>query len=212
MTQKSTKAYNRALVYRREGSISTVFRGSLFVACIGVIDLVSSIGIPANGDVVTDWNTAALNAIRAGRTAPPIASRSLAILHISIYDAVNGIARTHEPYLVQSVAPSSASREAAASAAAHRVLGNLFPAAAFVDIFDTLHADSLEAIPDGPQKAAGIVWGEFVANQTLAARANDGSDAIVPPPGGAVRACGCRLLRPLLHICCRNGDSSRRLQ
>ncbi len=163
--------------------MNAFFRGFIFIACIGAINLASSIGIPANGDVVTDWNTAALNAIRAGSTAPPIASRSLAILHVSIYDAVNGIARTHEPYLVQSSASASASREAAASAAAHEALVNLFPAGA--SSFDMVHAAILAGIPDGPQKTAGIVWGEFVANQILAARANDGFDAIVPPPGGS---------------------------
>jgi PAP2 superfamily len=141
------------------------------------------IGTLVRADVVTDWNNAALDAIRAGSTAPPIASRSLAILHISIYDAVNGIARTHEPYLVQSEVPASASRQAAASAAAHEALVNLFPAAAAT--FDALHAAILATIPDGPQKAAGIVWGEFVAGQILASRANDGSDAIVLPPGGS---------------------------
>jgi PAP2 superfamily len=141
------------------------------------------IGTLAHADVVTDWNSAALDAIRAGRTAPPIASRSLAILHVSIYDAVNGIARAHEPYLVQSAVAASASRQAAASAAAHEALVNLFPAAAAS--FDALHAAILAAIPDGLHKIAGIVWGEFVANQILAARANDGSNAIVPPPGGS---------------------------
>src|SRR6059036_1761589 len=141
------------------------------------------IGTLAHADVVTEWNNAALDAIRAGHTPPPIASRSLAILHVSIYDAVNGIARTHEPFLVQSAVPASASREAAASAAAHDALVNLFPAAA--SSFDALHAAILATIPDGPQKVAGIVWGEFVANQILAARANDGSDAIVLPPGGS---------------------------
>src|SRR5439155_18489685 len=89
-------------------------------------------------DVVTDWNNAALDAIRDGSTAPPIASRSLAILHAAIYDAVNGIDRTHEYYLVPSAVPASASREAAASAAAHGALVNLFPASA--STFDTLHA------------------------------------------------------------------------
>jgi len=163
--------------------MSAFFRGLIFIAWVGAINLVSSIGTPANADVVTDWNTAALNAIRGGSTAPPIASRRLAILHVSIYDAVNGIARTNEPYLVQSSAPSSASREAAASAAAHQALVNLFPAAA--SSFDALHAAILAAIPNGPQKTAGIVWGEFVANQILAARANDGSDALVPPPDGS---------------------------
>jgi PAP2 superfamily len=163
--------------------MNAVFRGLIFIVCTGAINLASSLGTPANGDVVTDWNNAALDAIRAGRTAPPIASRSLAIVHVSIYDAVNGIDRTHEPYLVQSEVPASASREAAASAAAHEVLINLFPTAA--SSFDALHAAILAAIPNGPQKAAGIVWGEFVGTQILASRANDGSDAVVPPPGGS---------------------------
>jgi hypothetical protein len=109
---------------------------------------------------------------------PPIATRSLAILHVSIYDAVNGIARTHEPYLVQSALRASASLEAAANSAAHEVLVNLFPAAA--SSLDALDAAILAGIPDGPQKTAGIVWGEFVANQILAARASDGFDAMVP--------------------------------
>ena len=164
-------------------SKNTTILPVLIAAFIGVINLGSSIAIPASADVVTDWDNAALDAIRAGNTAPPIASRSLAILHASIYDAVNGIARTHEPYLVESAVQRSASREAAASAAAHQALANLFPAN--VASFDALHAAILAAIPDGPQKTAGIVWGEFVANQILAARANDGSDAIVPPPGGS---------------------------
>ena len=160
-----------------------VAEGSLFVACIGVINLVSIIGIPASADVVTDWNNAALDAIRADRTAPPIASRSLAIVHVAIYDTVNGIARTHEPYLVPSAVSSSASRVAAASAAAHQALVSLFPN--HTSTFDALHSAILAGIPNGPQKTNGITWGEFVASQILAARANDGSNAIVQPPGGS---------------------------
>src|SRR4030095_15821588 len=105
--------------------MGSIVRSSLFVTCVGIINLVSAISIPARADVVTDWNNAALDAIRAGRTAPPIASRNLAILHAAIYDAVNGIARTHEEYLVPSAVAASASREAAASAAAHQTLVNL---------------------------------------------------------------------------------------
>ena len=160
-----------------------IIRGSLFVACVGVINLASVIGIPARGDVVTDWNNAALDTIRADRIAPPIASRSLAIVHVAIYDAVNGIARTHEPYLVPSAVPASASREAAASAAAYQTLVSLFPN--HTSTFDALHAAILAGIPNSPQKTHGITWGEFVASQILAARANDGSNAIVQPPGGS---------------------------
>jgi hypothetical protein len=163
--------------------MNTLIRTPLVIVYIAAITLVSGIDLPVRADVATDWNNTALDAIRAGNTAPPVASRSLAILHASIYDAVNGIARTHEPYLVQSAVSGSASREAAASAAAHKALVNLFPANA--DSFDALHATILAGIPNGPQKTAGVVWGEFVANQILAARANDGSNAIVPPPGGS---------------------------
>jgi len=163
--------------------MNTLLKTSLFIAYLTAINLASSIAVPARADVVNDWNNAALDAIRAGSTAPPVASRSLAILHASIYDAVNGIARTHETYLVPSAVPAGASRPAAASAAAHLALVNLFPANA--SSFDALHAAILAGIPDSPQKTAGIVWGEFVANQILAARANDGWNATVLPPGGS---------------------------
>src|SRR5206468_10936657 len=110
---------------------------------INILVLIStlSIGSAAYSDVVTDWNAAALNVIRANGTPPPIASRALAILHASIYDAVNGIDRTHEAYFVQSAAPASASKEAAASAAAHKVLVTLFPINA--PSFDDLNATTL---------------------------------------------------------------------
>jgi hypothetical protein len=160
-----------------------VVRGLFFVAFIGVINLGSSIAIPASADVVTDWNNAALDAIRTDRTAPPIASRNLAIVHVAIYDAVNGIARTHERYLVPSAVPASASRVAAATAAAHQTLVTLFPN--HTSTFDALHSAILAAIPNSPQKTHGITWGEFVGSQILAARANDGSNAIVQPPGGS---------------------------
>jgi hypothetical protein len=138
--------------------------------------------LSVQADVVTDWNTAALIAIRSDRTTPPQASRNLAILHASIYDAVNGISRTHQPYLVQSTVPASASKEAAASAAAHKVLSTLFPAHAAE--FDTLHESTLAQIPNGPREKKGLAWGAAVATQVLAQRANDGSAATVAAPIG----------------------------
>ena len=60
----------------------------------------------AGADVVTDWNKAALDAIRADRTPPPRALRNLAILHASIYDAVDGMSRTHKAYFVLSAVPA----------------------------------------------------------------------------------------------------------
>jgi hypothetical protein len=80
-----------------------------------------------HSDPVTDWNTAMLNAIRSANTPPPAAARNLAILHVSIYDAVNGIRRTFESYLATGNVAASASAEAAAAAAGYKVLSTLYP-------------------------------------------------------------------------------------
>jgi len=131
----------------------------------------------AAADVVTDWNTAALNAIRARNTPPPAASRNLAILHASIYDAVNGILRTHTSYFVTGQVPASTSLEAAAAAAAHHVLVSLYPT--LQADFDALYNQSLATVRDGPQKDHSIVWGRFVATSILQWRSTDGSGKIV---------------------------------
>jgi hypothetical protein len=128
-------------------------------------------------DVVTDWNEAALNAIRASNTPPPAASRTLAILHTAIYDAVNGILRTHTPYLVTGQVPASTSPEAAAAAAAHYVLGSLYPS--LQAGFDATYIHALANIKDGPQKASGIAWGAFVASLLLNVRSTDGSGTLI---------------------------------
>jgi hypothetical protein len=150
-----------------------------------VLAVALALGTPAAvfADTVTAWNSAALDSIRTNRTAPPIAARTLAILHIAMFDAVNGIARTHEPFFVESAVPASASREAAASAAAHRVLTALFPGDAAA--FDELHQADRAAIPGSPHKARGLAWGAAVADRILVWRASDNSDALVSPPAGS---------------------------
>jgi PAP2 superfamily protein len=140
---------------------------------------------PASADVVTDWNGVMLDAIRVDRTAPPKASRAMAIVHVSIFDAVNGVLGGFTPFHVTDHAPAGASPEAAAAAAAHKALVALFPAQRAT--FDAALATSLAAIPDGAAKTAGIAWGEAVADQILALRADDHAGDVVTaffPTGG----------------------------
>jgi hypothetical protein len=142
--------------------------------------------VQARADVVIDWDNVLLNAIRTDKTPPPKASRDMALVHVSIYDAVNGILGGYSPYHVTASAPAGASAEAAAAAAAHKVLVALFPAQQAA--FDTALTASLAAIPDGVAKTSGISWGESVAAEILALRAGDHAAEFVSPffPTGAV--------------------------
>jgi hypothetical protein len=129
-----------------------------------------------DSDVVLDWNAATLNAIEAdGSLSPVQAARNLAVVHAAVYDAVNAIDRSYTPYRVE-VDPSDvadASPEAAAAAAAHQVLVDLFPEQR--ESFDRQLSRSLAEIPDGESKSQGIELGEDVAEQILAWRSTDGS-------------------------------------
>ncbi len=129
-------------------------------------------------DVITDWNTAALDAIRIDRSAPPIASRNLAMLHTAMFDAVNGITRTHQPYLVTGHVPAKASVVAAASAAAYNMLVAAYPGQQ--TNFAAVYVAAISSVPNSPHKDAGTTWGETVARAVLQSRTNDGSAVTVP--------------------------------
>jgi hypothetical protein len=136
--------------------------------------------ITGRADLVIDWNNNALDAIRAASTPPPRSSRNLAITHAAIYDAVNGITRTHRPYYVTGTAPFGASKEAAVAAAAYTVLFTLYTN---VNIQTTnlavRYSNSLAGIPDGQAKTDGILWGQAVGTALLTLRASDGSTNVV---------------------------------
>jgi membrane-associated phospholipid phosphatase len=123
-------------------------------------------------DVVLRWNETTLTAIKADRTSPPMAARNLAIVHGAIYDAVNGIYRTHRAYYVDSQPPEGTCVEAAAAIAAHRALVALYPRQ--VELFDTALDATLDDIAEGPAKANGIAMGKQVAEKILAWRRDDG--------------------------------------
>jgi hypothetical protein len=125
-------------------------------------------------DVVIRWNRVTLEAIRAGRTPPPLAARNLAMVHVAIYDAVNAIYRTHEIYRVRAVAAVGTSPEAAAAAAAYHVLAALYPRQR--EAFDAALRSSLADVPPGRARDDGLDLGRFVAEQIVAWRQDDGAD------------------------------------
>jgi hypothetical protein len=139
----------------------------------------------AETDMVLDWNAHAANAIVgiAGQR-PERGLIRLAMVHVAIYDAVNAIeGYPFRPYGVTPNVVAPASPEAATAAAAHDVLVALFPAQQ-ADL-EAKYATSLGLIADGPAKANGIAVGQQTAAGTLALRANDGRDAVVPYTPGS---------------------------
>jgi membrane-associated phospholipid phosphatase len=125
---------------------------------------------------VVQWNRALLVIVRTPKAQPATIhpTRSFAIMHAAIYDAVNAIDRTHNPYLVRLTGVSRfASQDAAADTAAHAVLVTLYPS--FQTTLDAQLQQLLAQIPDGADKAEGIRIGQTVADRILAVRSNDGS-------------------------------------
>lgn len=130
-----------------------------------------------SGNLINRWNHLLLNAIKTEKTAPPVAARNMAMVHTAIYDTVNSITQTYQPYAVRISANPNTSLEAAISTAAHRVLVDLYPQEKAV--FDTALATSLEKITENQARQEGIILGETVANQILDLRKNDGSNSII---------------------------------
>jgi hypothetical protein len=129
----------------------------------------------AGADVVTEWNEIAGATAAAGRHGASDASRTTALTHAAVFDAVNAIEARYTPYKITVAAPPGASSEAAAVAAAHAVLVRLYPAQKTT--LDQAYAKSLGRIPYERAKTDGIAVGEKVGAEMVALRANDGANA-----------------------------------
>src|SRR6266699_3116929 len=77
-----------------------------------------------SGAIVIAWNKELLHIVKTPGAQPATVhpTRSFAILHAAIYDAVVSITRDAPPYLFSVPAPSSARPDAAAAKAGHDIL------------------------------------------------------------------------------------------
>ena len=133
--------------------------------------LASAATAASSPDPVLEWNAIMVNTTATQN--PFFQARYAAITQLAVFEAVNAIDKDFEPYLGTITAPSGASADAAAVAAAHAVLENYFPDDA--SALDTAYATSLASIPDGSAKQSGIKVGEAAAAALIGLRAADGS-------------------------------------
>ncbi|MBE1493868.1 hypothetical protein H4696_000968 [Amycolatopsis lexingtonensis] len=142
---------------------------------------------PGGADVVLAWNRELLTIVRTTGLQPATVhpTRSFALLHAAIHDAVVATTGTGRPYLFTVDVPGQAAPEASAAQAAHDVLAALYPARA--GELAALLASQLAEVPRAAARDAGVRAGRLVARLLLGLRADDGSAAVPPvlPPGTA---------------------------
>jgi hypothetical protein len=97
-------------------------------AAIGLLAVLILIGAPgAHADVVTDANTRAADVV-SRIPSTPIAVRMMAIVQVSVFEAVNAVTGRYPPQRAKLIPAPGASVEAAVAAATRTALSKLVPA------------------------------------------------------------------------------------
>jgi hypothetical protein len=148
---------------------SLIIASAAFASAVGGQDRKSqSWSAPESHRVILDWNQFAQQIITAddGYQNPLPATRSLAMMHLAMHDAVNAAAPRYETYAIRTRDPL-ADPAIAAAQAAHDVLVTLYPGQKSVL--------QLDEAGIGPKIAKAIALGKQAAADIVAARANDNS-------------------------------------
>jgi hypothetical protein len=178
-------------------TVSAILFGAML---IGATPAAGAKPTPADdATIITTWNEIAVNIITrpvaaGGRGANGESFIWYGFVHAAMYNAVVGITREYELYNWQVRGPMPASPEAAAAAAAHRVLMTYFGGnAAIAASLELALATSLGQIPDGVAEDQGVRYGERAADRLIDLRADDGRFAPIvfnppqPPAPGVWR-------------------------
>jgi hypothetical protein len=144
-------------------------------------------GTNNNGpNAVLEWNSIATSTLTATK-APAEAVLYAGFVQAAVYDAVVGVHRGYQPYSFTGRPERPASAQAAAVAAAHKILASYVPSAQAA--LDASYAASVSAMQDGAAKTNGIDYGIQVADHLIAVRANDGRNGpalFTQPPAPGV--------------------------
>lgn len=133
-------------------------------------DSASAFTLTSN-NVISTWSQEARTAVTVTNSGAARAARELAIVNLSVYDAVNSVFQTYQPYYTNIVAPAGTSAEAAASSAAYTALTRLFPQQK--TRFDQILAGQLELISDPVAREQGVSLGTSIALSLLERQATD---------------------------------------
>jgi hypothetical protein len=128
----------------------------------------------AHADVVTDANARAAEIASRFPGTPP-AVRMMAIVQVSVFEAVNAISGKYPEFRAKMTPAPGASIDAAVAAATRGALLKLIPGQQAAIEAD--YQAALKVVPDGPAKTQGIAVGEQAAAAIVAMCADDGVTA-----------------------------------
>lgn len=153
--------------------------------CFALVAVTSGLVISARADEVTDWNEALFRAALLARDNPLATTRTAAIVQAAVFDTLNSFDRRYTPVHFHQPAPADASRRAAVVQAAYATLANLYPSEqGMLSARRTVSLASLASDRGRENEwsiAAGIEWGQKVADEILAWRSSDGLLRALPP-------------------------------
>lgn len=156
-------------------STSRFRRGLLLVALTLGAGAIGIAGHEKHGNAVTRWNRLAAEILPV-EVGPIVDERAMAVLHVAIHDALNGVDRRYEPFVADLSAPG-ASADAAIARAARDILVAAAPRRQAR--IEEVYTAELAGVPDGPAEDAGVGVGAQAARAILERRAADG---VVPGP------------------------------
>jgi hypothetical protein len=146
---------------------------------MSIVALLATSPLPvwaAAPDPVLEWIGIMNTTVLKAGTAPNVTGRVVALVSASVFDAVNGIEPRFRPLHVRPDAPHNASQRAAAIQAAYVILMNLYGTQQGATL-TSQHDASLAALAstETPKSiAAGVAWGQTVADAIWAWRVTDG--------------------------------------
>ena len=180
--RKSTRCHAGPFLLLCRKYVAAIVRVAVAMLLMALPVSTPAATLAATPDPVLEWIGVMNDTVIAGGTAPNVTSRIVALVSASVFDAVNGIEPRFHPLRVRPDAPHHASQSAAAIQAAYAILKNLYPAQS--GMLTARRNASLTALASTERAefiAAGVTWGQTVADAIWASRLTDGF-APTPPP------------------------------
>jgi hypothetical protein len=139
---------------------------------------------PTDNEVLT-WNETSLKVVAAGGQNPVQISRTLAMVHGAVHDALNASTRRYAAYYFEGPGAADASPDAAVAAAAHTVLVGVIPsvgtpAQKVAALAEDAYLASMSHGGDGAAKTRGVAVGRAAGAAMLAIRQDDGATKDAP--------------------------------